>query len=84
MVHGTPGVLVNSVEPTDNCAHAGLIAGSALIAVGGKPVSSHAQALKLLEAEASDRDAATECFEVVVRDPIDAKPRAARNLAVAR
>ena len=46
-----PGVRVTALSVGGHCAKAGMLTGSALIAVAGTPVKSHAQAMQLLKAE---------------------------------
>ena len=43
------GVLVEKAEPSDLCAKAGLVAGTVIVAVDGKSVMSHEEAMPLLD-----------------------------------
>lgn len=43
------GVLVEKAEPADLCARAGLVAGTVIVAVDGKSVMTHDEALPLLD-----------------------------------
>jgi len=67
-IRSGPGVKVTDLNPNGRCAEAGMVVGSALLSVCGKPVQSHQQAIQLMEAEARS-SATSSVFEVVVREP---------------
>jgi S1-C subfamily serine protease len=65
--HDEPGVKVTDLNPSGRCAQSGMLVGSAIMSVAGKPVKDHQSAIQMLEANSKGEP--QETFEVVVREP---------------